>query len=78
VTPPAFDGRAARDTDKTEQPFAVIGAPPRHQQRPRDHAPLVVHDVEARFRKKKRAGIRDDGLDGDFALLAVRLAQPPD
>jgi len=78
VAPPTFNDRAARDAGEAEQPFAVIGAPPRHRQRPRDHASLVVHDQQARLRKKDRARIRDDGYDGDFPLLAVRLAQPPD
>src|SRR5262245_50937447 len=76
--PPAFDRPAARHADEAEEPLAVVGAPPRHQQRSRDHAPLVVHDVQARVRKEDRARIRDDGDHGDLTLLAVRLAQPPD
>jgi len=78
VAPPALDRRAARDTHKAEQPFAVIGAPPRHYERPCDHAPFVVQNVQARLGEKDRARIRDDGNDGDFPLLAVRLPQPPD
>jgi hypothetical protein len=75
---PALDRRPARDTRKAEQPFPVVRPPPRHDERTRDHLPLIVHDEQARLRQKNGARVRDDGDDGDFALLAVRLPQLAD
>src|SRR2546426_8705083 len=44
VVPPRLHHRARRDPDEPEQPLAVVGAPPRHDQRPRDDLPRLVQD----------------------------------
>src|SRR2546422_3080323 len=40
---PRLHHGARRDAQEPEQPLAVVGAPPRHHQRPRHHLPLSVH-----------------------------------
>src|SRR5207245_5447154 len=70
--------RLPRHSCKPEQPLTVIGPPPRHGERPRDHAPVLVHHVQAGLRGEHGARILDEGLHRHLPLLAVRLAQPPD
>src|SRR3989442_8293299 len=70
--------RLPRHSCKPEQPLTVIGPPPRHGERPRDHAPVLVHHVQAGLRGEHGAPILDAGLHRHLPLLAVRLAPPPD
>src|SRR3989475_1671349 len=70
--------RLPRHSCKPEQPLTVIGPPPRHGERPRDHAPVLVHHVQAGLRGEHGARILGDGQHPHLPLLAVRLAQPPD
>src|SRR3989454_3093560 len=70
--------RLPRHSCKPEQPLTVIGPPPHHGERPRDHAPVLVHHVQAGLRGEHGARILDEGLHRHLPLLAVRLAQPPD
>src|SRR3989454_7541752 len=69
--------RLPRHSCKPEQPLTVIGPPPRHGERPRDHAPVLVHHVQAGLRGEHGARILDQGLHPHLPLLALRLAQPP-
>src|SRR3989442_7865154 len=39
--------RLPRHACKPEQPLTVVGPPPRHGEPPRDHAPVLVHHVQA-------------------------------
>src|SRR2546430_16005654 len=50
-----------RHTCKPEQPLTVIGPPPRHGERPRDHAPVLVHHVQAGPRGGQAAPILEAG-----------------
>src|SRR2546429_8031354 len=52
--------RLPRHSCKPEQPLTVIGPPPRHGERPRDHAPVLVHHVQA----GPRGGHSAPNLDG--------------
>src|SRR5439155_23240323 len=70
--------RLPRHACKPEQPLTVVGAPPRDGERPRDHAPVLVHHVQAGLRDEHGAWIPDEGLHRHLSPLAVRLAQPPD
>src|SRR2546422_4528206 len=70
--------RLPRHSCKPEQPLTVIGPPPRHGERPRDHAPVLVHHVQAGLRGEHGARVLDEGLHPHPPLLAGRLAQPPD
>src|SRR2546428_9105132 len=69
--------RLSRHACKPEQPLTVVGPPPRHGERPRDHAPVLVHHVQAGPPGEHRAPI----LDGEPALhpspLPARLPPPP-
>src|SRR3989442_15305928 len=78
VIAPSFHDGAGAHPFEPEQPTAVIRPAPRHDQRPRDHAPLGVHDVQARARNEDGTGILDQGDHSHLPLLSVRLAQPPD
>src|SRR3989442_13781644 len=69
--------RLPRHSCKPEQPLTVIGPPPRHGERPRDHAPVLVHHVQAGLRGEHGARILDEGLHPPPPLLALALAQPP-
>src|SRR3989475_3312878 len=69
--------RLPRHSCKPEQPLTVIGPPPRHGERPRDHAPVLVHHVQAGLRGEHGARILDEGLHPHLPLLARRLAQTP-
>src|SRR6059036_3442488 len=55
VVPPRLHHRPRGDPDEPEQPFAVVGAPPRHDERPRDDLPLLVHHVQPGARHEHRA-----------------------
>src|SRR2546428_5640111 len=69
--------RLPRHSCKPEQPLTVIGPPPRHGERPRDHAPVLVHHVQAGLRGEHGARILDEGLHRPLPLLALRPGQPP-
>src|SRR5256885_11847064 len=69
--------RLPRHSCKPEQPLTVIRPPPRHGERPRDHAPVLVHHVQAGLRGEHGARILDEGLHRPPPLLAVRLAPTP-
>src|SRR2546425_3016038 len=69
--------RLPRHSCKPEQPLTVIGPPPRHGERPRDHAPVLVHHVQAGLRGEHGARILDEGLHRHLPSLALRLAQTP-
>src|SRR5919201_2600819 len=75
---PPFHRGPRRHTLEAEQPFPVIGAAARHDQRPRQHFTLLIQDVQPRLRNEDRPRILDEGNHRDFPLLAVWLAQPPD
>src|SRR2546425_231691 len=70
--------RLPSDPCKAEQPLTVVGPPPRHGERPCDHAPVFVHHVQEGLRGEHGAWILDEGLHRHLSPLAVRLAQPPD
>src|SRR3989449_6103620 len=70
--------RLSRHACKPEQPLTVIGPPPRHGERPRDHAPVLVHHVQAGLRGENRARTLREGLHRHLPFPAVRLAPPPD
>src|SRR3989475_13135931 len=63
-----------RHACKPEQPLTVVRPPPRHGERPRDHAPVLVHHVQAGLRCEHGARILDEGLHRHLSPLAVRLA----
>src|SRR2546428_5127042 len=78
VVAPRIDHGPRRDPDEPEQPLAVIGAAPRHHDRPCHHLPLLVHHVEPGLRREYRARVLHQRDDRNLSLLPVRLAQPPD
>src|SRR2546425_7335252 len=69
--------RLPRHSCKPEQPLTVIGPPPRHGERPRDHAPVLVHHVQAGPPGENSAPTLGAGLHRPPPLLALRLAPPP-
>src|SRR3989454_2540692 len=69
--------RLPRHACKPEQPLTVVGPPPRHGERPRDHAPVLVHHVQAGPRSGHGARIPDEGLHRHPSPPAARLSQPP-
>src|SRR3989442_8319383 len=69
--------RLPRHACKPEQPLTVVGPPPRHGERPRDHAPVLVHHVQAGLRSEHGASIPDEGLHPHPSPPPARLAQPP-
>src|SRR2546422_5506876 len=69
--------RLPRHSCKPEQPLTVIGPPPRHGERPRDHAPVLVHHVQAGLRGAHRAPDLGGGPDRPLPLLPGRRAQTP-
>src|SRR3989449_10093819 len=66
--------RLPRHACKPEQPLTVVGPPPRHGERPRDHAPVLVHHVQAGLRGEHGARLLDGGVTRHLSLLAVRLS----
>src|SRR5256885_6505574 len=69
--------RLPRHSCKPEQPLTVIGPPPRHGERPRDHAPVLVHHVQAGLRGARGARIPDEGLPPPHPFPPRRRPQPP-
>src|SRR2546427_8041980 len=69
--------RLPRHSCKPEQPLTVIGPPPRHGERPRDHAPVLVHHVQAGLRGGHRARDLGEGVDPPPPLLALRPSPTP-
>src|SRR2546430_12433198 len=69
--------RLPRHACKPEQPLTVVGPPPRDRERPRDHAPVLVHHVQAGPRGEHRARHPDRGLHRHLPPPAARPAQPP-
>src|SRR2546427_5615902 len=69
--------RLPRHACKPEQPLTVVGPPPRHGERPRDHAPVLVHHVQAGPPGEQGAPILGYGLPCHLSPPPVRLAQPP-
>src|SRR2546427_1424105 len=75
---PRLDRLARLHSLEADQPLAVIGATAGNHQRSREHAVLVVHDVESRLRSEDLSRVLHEGQDRHLPLLPVRLAQPPD
>src|SRR2546430_16958925 len=69
--------RLPRHACKPEQPLTVVGPPPRDRERPRDHAPVLVHHVQAGLRGENGARIPDQGLHRHPSPPARRLCPPP-
>src|SRR2546430_2780209 len=69
--------RLPRHACKPEQPLTVVGPPPRDGERPRDHAPVLVHHVQAGLRDGHGARVPDEGLHPPLSPPAVRLSPPP-
>src|SRR2546422_2537781 len=69
--------RLPRHSCKPEQPLTVIGPPPRHGERPRDHAPVLVHHVQAGLRGEAAPRILDEGTTHHPPLLTARPPPPP-
>src|SRR3989442_14826726 len=69
--------RLSRHACKPEQPLTVVGPPPRHGERPRYHAPVLVHHVQAGPRGEHGAPILDGGVHCHLSPPARRLAPPP-
>src|SRR2546429_780903 len=69
--------RLPRHACKPEQPLTVVRPPPRDRERPRDHAPVLVHHVQAGLRGEHGAWIPDEGLHRHLSPPPVRLAQTP-
>src|SRR5437867_1967008 len=70
--------RRSSTASKNGSGLRTMPAPPPHGERPRDHAPVLVHHVQAGLRGEHGAWIPDEGLHRHLSPLAVRLAQPPD
>src|SRR6266496_4320045 len=75
---PRLDRLARLHALESDQPLAVIRAPPGHHQRTRDHPAFLVDDVELRLGGEHLPGILHEGQDRHLPVLSVRLAQPPD
>src|SRR3989442_4120536 len=69
--------RLPRHSCKPEQPLTVIGPPPRHGERPRDHAPVLVHHVQAGLRGGNGARSLAQRLHRPLPLALRRLPPPP-
>src|SRR2546428_11634321 len=69
--------RLPRHACKREQPLTVVGPPPRDGERPRDHAPVLVHHVQAGPRGEHRAPSPGGGRHRHPPPLAVRRSPPP-
>src|SRR5256886_12820660 len=68
--------RLSRHACKPEQPLTVVRPPPRDRERPRDHAPVLVHHVQAGLRDGHRAWVSGAGLDHHLSPLALRPSRP--
>src|SRR5260370_7691548 len=77
VVAPGLHGGARRDPHESQQPLAVVGASPRHDQWARDDLPLFVHHVQLGLRSEHGTRIGDQGDDRHFPPLSVRLPRPP-
>src|SRR2546428_10957998 len=66
-----------RHTCKPEQPLTVIGPPPRHGERPRDHAAVLVHHVQAGPGGEHGAPVFGEGLLPHLPFLPVSVVPPP-
>src|SRR2546425_12056712 len=69
--------RLPRHACKPEQPPTVVGPPPRDRERPRYHAPVLVHHVQAGPRDEHGASIPDEGPHRHLSPLALPLSPPP-
>src|SRR2546428_1591837 len=69
--------RLSRHACKPEQPLTVVGPPPRHGERPRDHAPVLVHHVQAGPPRGHRPPRLSKGLHTHLPPLPARLSPPP-
>src|SRR3989442_10742994 len=69
--------RLPRHACKPEQPLTVVGPPPRDRERPRDHAPVLVHHVQAGLRDDHRAAISDEGVDRPPSPPPARVSPTP-
>src|SRR2546427_2096441 len=58
---------------EADQPLAVIRATAGHHQRSREHALLVVNDVEPRLASEGLSGALHAGQDRHLPVLPVRL-----
>src|SRR5436853_5700244 len=70
--------RAGVHADERQQPLAMVGAPPRHDERPRHDVTLLVHDQQPRLGREHRTGVFHEGEHRHLPLLSVRLAYAPD
>src|SRR5216117_2203232 len=77
MVPPRLHHRPRRDPDEPEQPFAVVGPPPRHDERPRDDLPLLVHHVQPGARHEPRARILHQGKHRYFLCWPCGLRSRP-
>src|SRR5256885_11702798 len=75
---PRLDRLARLHALEADQPLAVIRATAGHHQRSREHAVLVVHDVEPRLGSEDFSRVFHEGQNRHLPVLPVRLAQPPD
>src|SRR5207244_10680528 len=75
---PRLHHRAGVHADERQQPLAMVGAPPRHDERPRHDVTLLVHDQQPRLGREHRTGVFHEGEHRHLPLLSVRLAYAPD
>src|SRR2546423_15723110 len=69
--------RLPRHACKPEQPLTVVGPPPRHGERPRDHAPVLVHHVQAGLRGGHGAWVPGEGAHPQRSPLPAQGTPPP-